>query len=400
VLPETTDPDWEFDYIDISSVSLTDGITNKERMRFAASPSRARKPVRKGDILVSTVRTYLKAIAAVEQANTPQVASTGFAVLRANKGTDPRFLYRVVQSNPFVEQVMSQSTGISYPAINPSTLANIEIPLPDLATQRQIADFLDRETERIDLLIEKKQKLVDLLGEKRSSVITQAFTGGGSAQKMVLPLKFCCHVNPSVLPETTDPDWQFDYIDIGSVSLAEGVTSKEHFRFGEAPSRARKLVEADDIVVSTVRTYLKAVAVILPSKIPQVVSTGFAVLRAKKEIHPRYLYRVVQSNPFVDKIVASSTGVSYPAINPSTLANIRIPLPDFSSQCEISDFLDRETSKIDTVKERTLSSVKRLKEYRSALITAAVTGQIDVTTHMKSGITDRRLDAIQEELSA
>jgi len=202
VLPETTDPDWEFDYIDIGSVSLSDGVTQKERMRFSASPSRARKPVHEGDILVSTVRTYLRAIAAVEASDAPQVASTGFAVLRAIRGTDARFLYRVVQSSPFVEQVVSRSVGVSYPAINPSTLSNIEIPLPDLATQRQIADFLDRETARIDLLIEKKQRLVDLVAPRFEALIHSARESGDWRR-----FGFCARPSPRPIPHEADASY-------------------------------------------------------------------------------------------------------------------------------------------------------------------------------------------------
>ena len=67
VLPEDTDPDYEFDYIDIGSVTLEEGVHQKERMRFETAPSRARKPVRTGDVIVSTVRTYLKAVARIDE---------------------------------------------------------------------------------------------------------------------------------------------------------------------------------------------------------------------------------------------------------------------------------------------------------------------------------------------
>ena len=82
VLAESTDEEKEIDYVEISGVSLSRGIEEIERMSFGQAPSRARRKVRTGDILISTVRTYLRAIARVDQASPDLVASTGFCVVR------------------------------------------------------------------------------------------------------------------------------------------------------------------------------------------------------------------------------------------------------------------------------------------------------------------------------
>ena len=182
VLAENTDPDFEMEYIDIGNVSLEHGIGQLQPFRFHAAPSRARKIVRKGDTLISTVRTYLKAIACVQEDHTNWIASTGFAILRPDVGIDPRFLYRVTQASPFVEAVVARSTGVSYPAINPSTLGSIEIPLPDLKTQKAIVNFLDHETARIDQLIERKQMMVALIVERKSAAVEDAINVGISTR--------------------------------------------------------------------------------------------------------------------------------------------------------------------------------------------------------------------------
>ena len=74
------------------------------------------------------------------------------------------------------------------------------------------------------------------------------------------PLKYVATVNADKLADTTDPDYELEYVDIGNVSLIDGVTSTERLRFEDAPSRARRRVQPGDTIVSTVRTYLKAVA--------------------------------------------------------------------------------------------------------------------------------------------
>ncbi|MBN9342690.1 MAG: restriction endonuclease subunit S, partial [Comamonadaceae bacterium] len=178
VLPEDTDEDQEIDYVEISGVSLSRGIEEIERITFGQAPSRARRKVQSGDVLVSTVRTYLRAIAKVDSASPDLIASTGFCVVRPGNEVDSSFIGWVAKSEPFVSEVVARSVGVSYPAINASELVNIRVPLPPLETQRRIAKFLDEKTAKIDALIEKKRALLDRLAEKRQALITRAVTKG------------------------------------------------------------------------------------------------------------------------------------------------------------------------------------------------------------------------------
>ena len=178
VLPESLTPDYEIEYVDIGSVSLAKGIESTETMAFGDSPSRARRVPRDGDELVSTVRTYLKAIAPVVSPPSNLVASTGFAVVRPRPDLQPGFLKYALQEEHFIQQVISRSTGISYPAINASDIARISLCLPGSSEQEAIATFLDRETAKIDALITEQQRLIELLQEKRQAVISHAVTKG------------------------------------------------------------------------------------------------------------------------------------------------------------------------------------------------------------------------------
>jgi type I restriction enzyme S subunit len=151
-LAEDTDPDYEFCYIEISDVSLAAGVSNSTKLTFAVAPSRARRIVRAGDILVSTVRTYLKAIANVSGDASDLIASTGFCVVRPKPAIDARYLGWALKSDVFVDEVVSQSVGVSYPAINPSTLVDIKIPVPPPEQQIRISEFLSEKTYRLDKL--------------------------------------------------------------------------------------------------------------------------------------------------------------------------------------------------------------------------------------------------------
>jgi type I restriction enzyme S subunit len=147
-------------------------------MVFGKSPSRARRIVRDGDILVATVRTYLRAITHVPHAGANLICSTGFTVLTAGPRVLPRYLFYWTRSEPFVAAVVSRSVGISYPAINPPELAGLPVPLQSLQRQSAVAALLDGETAKIDDLIAKKQRLIEVLEESRTAQINRVVTQG------------------------------------------------------------------------------------------------------------------------------------------------------------------------------------------------------------------------------
>ena len=271
---------------------------------------------------------------------------------------------------------------------------DLPIPLPPLPEQRAIADFLDRETARVDALVAKKERLIELLQEKRAALISHAVTKGLNpnvamkdsgvewldeipAHWEVKRLKHLATINDETLPETNDPGMEIAYVDIGNVDSIQGITDAEVMVFENAPSRARRIVRKGDVIVSTVRTYLRAIAQIETSDANLIVSTGFAVLRPR-HMDYGYVAYVASAPYFVERVVAHSVGVSYPAINPSELACLDIILPPLDEQCAIAAFIDHETAKIDTLATKVREAIERLKEFRATLISAAVTGKIDV----------------------
>ena len=177
VLLESTAEDYEIEYVEISGVQAGQGITETATLPFGNAPSRARRVVRDGDVLISTVRTYLRAIAQVKSPPENMIASTGFAVLRPRR-IDSRFLGYACHAEGFVSEVIARSVGVSYPAINASELARLPIPLPTAPEQTAIATFLDRETAKIDALVAEQERLIALLKEKRQAVISHAVTKG------------------------------------------------------------------------------------------------------------------------------------------------------------------------------------------------------------------------------
>jgi type I restriction enzyme S subunit len=191
-------------------------------------------------------------------------------------------------------------------------------------------------------------------------------------------LKLVAHINDDVLSEATDPSYELRYLDIGNVNDRGQILAIDEISFEAAPSRARRVVRAGDTIISTVRTYLKAIGFLEAPEPNLIVSTGFAVLCPKSILNSKFLFWLVSSPNFVDAVVSHSEGVGYPAINPATLAALPMWYPDVTQQRAIANFLDRDTAKIDALVDKVHEAVERLKEYRTALISAAVTGKIDV----------------------
>jgi len=176
------------------------------------------------------------------------------------------------------------------------------------------------------------------------------------------------------------------YVDISSVNPDIGIIKKDLIKFNEAPSRAKKHVSHNDIIISNVRTYLKSIALIQNPEHNLIVSTGFSVLAPKRKYNPLFLSFLLKNDFFHHEVMKKSKGVSYPAINTGELLDIEC-LADFKNQDKIVAFLDENCSKIDTEIKLLEKKSILLDEYKNALIYETVTKGLDKNAEMKdSGV--------------
>lgn len=396
VLAESTDEEKEIDYIEISGVSLSRGIEEITRIAFGKAPSRARRKVRSGDILISTVRTYLRAIATVDEAPPNLIASTGFCVVCPNNDVDSGFVGWAVKSESFVSEIVARSIGVSYPAINASELVTIDMPLPPLDTQRRIARFLDEKTARIDTLIEKKRELLDRLAEKRQALITRAVTKG---------------LNPDVPMKSSGIDWLGDIPahwgvrrlkSVTMEPLSYGANAAAEFDDPEWP-RFVRITDVDDmgrlrdetfcsLPWDVAKGYLLQPNDILLARSGATVGKSFIyqkswgtscyagyLVRARiSKMHDaRFFYWFLNSIPYWEWVRSNFIQSTIQNISADRYANLQIVYtPCKAEQCWIADFIESLCAQIDSQSEKIISSIECLGEYRSALITAAVTGKI------------------------
>lgn len=176
-LSQKTASDFEFDYVDISSVDKYKGIIKRESMIFENSPSRARRMVKPGDIIIGAVRTYLEAIAQIVVADDGVIVSTGFVVLRPRVVSDSDYYFYALRSGSFMANVVANSDGVSYPAINADKLMALHVVVPNKEERLKIAEFCKNEMLQMDELKKKIHTQISLLKERRTSLISRAVTG-------------------------------------------------------------------------------------------------------------------------------------------------------------------------------------------------------------------------------
>lgn len=168
----------EFVYVDISSVdNKLKRITAPKTLDVAAAPSRAKQRLKAGDVLVSMTRPNLNAVAMVPHELDGAVGSTGFHVLRATEGTEPRWLFYAVQSNGFVSAMSELVQGALYPAVRPKDILAFEIAAPPLEQQKRIVAEIEKQFSRLDEAVANLKRVKANLKRYKAAVLKAAVEG-------------------------------------------------------------------------------------------------------------------------------------------------------------------------------------------------------------------------------
>ncbi|HIJ87003.1 MAG TPA: restriction endonuclease subunit S [Desulfuromonadales bacterium] len=408
VLEDSTPADYEIEYVEISGVNADRGIMETTTIPFGAAPSRARRRVKDGDVIVSTVRTYLRAIAPVIQPAVNMIVSTGFAVVRP-RSVQSSFLGYLFRSEFMISGVIARSVGVSYPAINASELIRLKVPFPHLPEQHTIAAFLDRETGKIDELVAEQERLIALLKEKRQATISNAVTKG---------------LNPDAPMKDSGIEW------LGAVPVGWDLPKLKHFtQFGGGGTPSREnldywngnipWISPKDMKVECIESSEESITesglanssstLVPPGRVLMVVRSGIlkhtipvaindvpvALNQDMKALDftnisclSRFFMRWVQGLNDQLLLAWSKQGATVESIEQSYLAETVMPLPPLAEQTAITAFIDSETDKIDALVGEARLAIGLLKERRSALISAAVTGKIKVPDSDRSDLSD------------
>lgn len=397
VVPEGTDPEEDVRYVEIGDVDSVQGIADSTTYRFQDAPSRARRKVRPGDVLFSTVRTYLRAVAAVDSRHADVVASTGFAVIRPRR-INSGFLRYVLFSDAFIEEVIARSVGISYPAINASDVMKLQIALPPLDEQRRIAAFLDHETRRIDKLVQEQERLQAHLDEQRQAVIRRAVTRGVHECQLeaspripwlgsipdhwrVAPLKYVSSFSSGSTPsKSVDSFWggEIPWASAKDMKVFELWDAEDHVTTKAVAQGGANLLPPGAVIVVVRGMILARTFPVAVTKTQMAINQDLKALLPERDVDPHYLayYLIGTRDESLSRLEEAGHGTK--ALRMDKWSSLEITLPPLQEQRQI---VERITQRIDTIAALAQEAQRLtglLHERRSGLITAAVTGQIDV----------------------
>ena len=266
--------------------------------------------------------------------------STEFHVLRPGKKVLSEYIYHFLRQPRLREKAKKSFTGTAgQQRVPKSFIQNVLIPLPPLGEQSRIVNILNR-AERIKRLrAQAQERLREFIPALFVKMFGDPATNPMGWPKMKLG-EICLDI------EQCNPGKQstkeFQYVDISGVDNVSKKISKSQLILGaEAPSRARRKIRTSDVLVSSVRPNLNAVAIVPHHLDGGIASTGFCVLRANQAfLNPTYLFSQVCSTHFVNTLVSKARGASYPAVSDKDIREIPITLPSLHIQNCFADIVE------------------------------------------------------------
>jgi len=312
-------------------------------------------------------------------------------LIRANHHQTAQFIFRAIQSHPSKGYFYIGAPGITRFGLGQDVIGDLPIALPPVSERAKIADWIQSETARIDTLVEKKTIFIELLKQRRQAIIAHAVTKGLDPTVKMKPSEVAWigeipeHWN--AVPSTwlfserkeraRDEDQHLSATQkYGVIPLAEYERLEERqVTHAVKNLEQRKHVEVDDFVIS-MRSFEGGIERV---KAPGCVRSSYVPLRAESQAHVGFYSYLLKSSTYIQGLQATASFIrDGQDLSYSNFRQVKMPSLRLDEQREIADFLDQATTHIDALCAKTQHSIDLLKERRTALITAAVTGQIDL----------------------
>lgn len=384
---EHDDPSWPR-YVRITDIAGPRKLRDETFMSLP--PEQAEQaPFDVGDILAAAVgatfgKTYL------HLRDIGPAAFAGYLVrISPNDEFDAGFVAYWTESQHYWDQVNTSVVQSTIQNFSAAKYAELRLPSPSLLLQSAIVRFLDHETARIDALVGAKQRLLDLLVEKRKAIVATAVTRGLDPK---VKLRDSGVPWLGAIPahwETERARWLFRERDVRSttgdeemltVSHLTGVTprsEKDVNMFEAETNEGYKLCEPGDLVINTLWAWMGAMGI---APVKGIVSPAYNVYEPGPRLTPAYIDALVRLPVFAQEVTRYSKGVwsSRLRLYPEGFFELYLPVPPQEEQRAVVAHIARETAKLDAVRTATERTIALLKERRAALIAAAVTGQLDV----------------------
>jgi type I restriction enzyme S subunit len=302
---------------------------------------------------------------------------------------ESRYLARLIEGHQQELLNAWSKVGSTVESLESDLVGETEIAIPPLPRQRAIADYLGRETARLDALVAAKERVLGLLAEKRRALITQAVTRGLDPRA---PLRESGIPWLGKIPAHWSVErsrWLFRERDERSVTGEEEMLTVSHLTgvtprsekdvnmFEAETNEGYKICYASDLVINTLWAWMGAMGV---SSVKGIVSPAYHVYQPDPRLEPAYIDALVRMPVFAQEVTRYSKGVwsSRLRLYPEGLFEVFLPVPPIEEQRAIVGHIVKETAKLDSLHSATERTILLLRERRAALIAAAVTGQTPV----------------------
>lgn len=339
-------PSLTFRYIDLSTVDSTSKtISEVPEVIGSEAPSRARQVIQLNDVLVSTVRPYLNAVAVVPGHLDDSIASTGFSVLRASSTSlSHRYLFHWVRTHQFIDEMTRKSTGASYPAVSDRIVKESLIPLPPIDEQRSIAAVLDH----ADALREKRKEQLAHLDTLAQSIFHDMFGDPDEGEVDEVELgQVLGHIesgsSPKCEPRPADSD-EWGVLKLGAVTYGTYRPDENKAYLAPVGNLARYEVRRGDILMTRKNTRELVGAVSVAHETPPRLLLPDLIFRLsfnRSRVHATYFQTLMMSPRMRARVreLSSGSAASMPNISMARLKKLRIPLPAMTRQLEFTDRL-------------------------------------------------------------
>ena len=311
---------------------------------------------------------------------------------------DGAFLFRCLQAKPVRVQLELAANGVTRFGIPKSEIGTMTLPVPPLHQQHAIADYLDRETARLDALVAAKERVLALLAEKRRALIIRAVTRGLDpsaplrdsgvpwlgeipAHWEAVALRFLVDLTSGGTPDTGNPEYwdgEIPWVSPKDMKQEEITDTKDHVSEMALSESTLRLIEPGAVLIVVRGMILNHSFPVALNRRQVTINQDMKALRCRQGLTPHYLRDFFRG--FEDHTVSLADFSTHETrkLDTEVLGRLEIPLPPLSEQQQIKIYIDEATSRLDSLHSATRSSMDLLKERRAALIAASVTGRIDI----------------------
>ena len=347
------------DYVDISSVDNTEKkIISYQTIESNDAPSRAKQLLKKGDVLVSTVRPNLNAVAVVEEeTENLMVGSTGYCVLRCKDNMDVRYLFNFCQSQYFVDDMSSQATGASYPAVSNGIVRSALIPCCSIEEQREIAEKMDTVSELLALCKQQLAELDELIKSRFIELFGDPETNPKGLEKALLS-----DIAEYFNGLTYSPD---NVTNDGTIVLRSSNIQNSQLDFADtvrvnSSIKDKLFVKDNDILMCSRNGSARLVGkVALIKNLSEPMTFGAFMMIIRSRYYP-YLMTYFQMDAFRRQIATGAT-TTINQITGNMLNKISLPLPNMADINEFATFVE-QTDKSKLAVQQSLEKLEILKK--------------------------------------